>query len=246
MSKVVFLRHGESVWNKKNIFTGWTDVELTKKGEMSARNAGKLLKEKGFSFDIAFTSFLSRANKTLELVLEEMGIDIPVEKSWCLNERHYGALQGLNKKEVAKERGEDVVFKWRRGYKERPPKLSIDDKRHPIHDPSCTTIEKEKLPSTESLEDMIARTVPYWKEAVVPKITEGKNILIVGHGTNIRGMRKYLENISDKDIENIDIPYSTPLVYEFDEDLNIIHNYLLVEVKEINNAINDARNQAKI
>ncbi len=245
MSKVVFLRHGESVWNKKNIFTGWTDVELTEAGEDGAREAGKLLKEKGFIFDVAFTSFLGRANKTLELVLKEMDINIPVEKSWRLNERHYGALQGLNKREIAKERGEDVVFKWRRSYKERPPKLSEDDPRHSSNDSICSSIERGELPNAESLEDMILRTLPYWREVVVPKIKEGKDILIVGHGTNIRGMRKYLENISDKDIEDIDIPYTTPLVYEFDENVNILHHYYLGDEDKINKTIDEIKGQIK-
>ena len=246
MSKVVFVRHGESVWNKKNIFTGWTDVKLTKEGEKGAREAGKLLKEKGFNFDIAFTSFLNRANKTLELVLKEMEQNIPIEKSWRLNERHYGALQGLNKKETAKEEGEERVFKWRRGYTVRPPGLSQDDMRHPANDSLYKDVSKELLPNTESLEDMLARTLPFWEEEVIPEIRAGKNILIVGHGTNIRGMRKYLEGISDKDIESVEIPYTTPLVYEFDGAANVLRHYYLGNTEKRNKTIEEIKEQSKL
>lgn len=246
MPKVVFVRHGESVWNKKNIFTGWTDVELTKEGEKGAREAGKLLKEKGFNFDITFTSFLNRANKTLELILKEMGQNIPIKKSWRLNERHYGALQGLNKKETAKKEGEERVFRWRRGYAVRPPNLAQDDPRHPANNPLYRSVPKELLPNTESLEDMLARTLPFWEEEIVPEIKTGKNILIVGHGTNIRGMRKYLEGISDKDIESVDIPYTTPLVYEFDSNANVLNHYYLGDAEKRSKTIKEIKEQSKL
>lgn len=223
MYKVVLIRHGESVWNRDNIFTGWTDVDLSDKGKVEAVEAGKLLKAEGFKFDKAYTSVLRRAIKTLWYILEEMNLEwIPTEKSWKLNERHYGALQGLDKAETAKKHGDDQVLLWRRSFDSRPPKVDRDDERFPGNDPRYASIDKEILPVTECLEDTIARVIPFWKESIVPEIKAGKQIIIAAHGNSLRAMVKYLDNISDKDILKLNIPTGVPLVYELDENLKPI------------------------
>ncbi len=230
MYKIVFLRHGESTWNKENRFTGWTDVDLTPLGVEEAVAAGKLLKEKGFSFDLAFTSVLKRANKTLNMVLEQLGqLWIPVEHSWRLNERHYGALQGLNKSETAAKFGDEQVLIWRRAYAIAPPALEEGDERLTLDDPRYAGLPKGKFPRTECLQDTVARAVPYWETVIVPQILAGKQILIAAHGNSIRAMIKYLDNVSNEDIVGLNIPTAQPLVYELDENCKPIRNYYLAD-----------------
>ena len=230
MYKIVLLRHGESTWNKENRFTGWTDVDLTPLGVEEAIAAGKLLKEKGFSFDLAFTSVLKRANKTLNVVLEQLGqLWIPVEHSWRLNERHYGALQGLNKSETAAKFGDEQVLIWRRAYAIAPPALEEGDERLTLDDPRYAGLPKGKFPRTECLKDTVARAVPYWETVIVPQILAGKQILIAAHGNSIRALIKYLDNVSDDDIVGLNIPTAQPLVYELDENCKPIRNYYLAD-----------------
>ena len=225
--KLVLVRHGESVWNKENKFTGWTDVDLSENGVKEATNAGMLLKENGFSFDIAYTSVLKRANDTLDYILKELGIDIPIYKSWRLNERHYGALQGLNKDEMRKKYGEDKVKLWRRSYSVKPPLLSKDDDRYPGNDPRYNNLADDELPLGECLKDTVERVIPYWKSDIKKSLLEGKNVIVVAHGNSLRALVKYLENISDEDIINLEIPTGKPYVYELSEDLKIIDKYYL-------------------
>ena len=214
MYKVVLLRHGESEWNKENRFTGWTDVDLSEKGVLEAHNAGKSMLNAGLEFDLAFTSVLKRAIKTLWLALEEMDLMwIPVVNSWRLNERHYGALQGLNKAETAKKYGEEQVHLWRRSYDVRPPALTPDDDRFPGKDPRYKGLTKEDLPLTECLKDTVNRFLPYWHEAIVPEIKAGKRVLIAAHGNSLRALVKYLDNIPDEEIPELNIPTGIPLVY---------------------------------
>lgn len=230
MYKIVFLRHGESTWNKENRFTGWTDVDLTPVGVEEAIAAGKLLKEKGYSFDMAYTSVLKRANKTLNVVLEQLGqLWVPVEHSWRLNERHYGALQGLNKAETAAKFGDDQVLIWRRAYSIAPPALEEGDERLTLDDPRYSGLPKSQFPRTECLKDTVARAVPYWETVIVPQILAGKQILVAAHGNSIRAMIKYLDNISDDDIVGLNIPTAQPLVYELDENCKPIRNYYLAD-----------------
>ncbi|RTL57871.1 MAG: 2,3-diphosphoglycerate-dependent phosphoglycerate mutase [Rhodocyclaceae bacterium] len=230
MYKIVLLRHGESTWNKENRFTGWTDVDLTPLGVEEAVAAGQLLKEKGFSFDLAFTSVLKRANKTLNMVLEQLGLLwIPVEHSWRLNERHYGALQGLNKAETAAKFGDEQVLIWRRAYAIAPPALEEGDERLTLDDPRYAGLPKGKFPRTECLQDTVARAVPYWETVIVPQILAGKQILIAAHGNSIRALIKYLDNVSDDDIVGLNIPTAQPLVYELDENCRPIRNYYLAD-----------------
>ncbi|MBU3918347.1 2,3-diphosphoglycerate-dependent phosphoglycerate mutase [Patescibacteria group bacterium] len=233
MYKLVLLRHGESVWNKENKFTGWTDVGLTNKGEQEAIEAGKLLKKEGYVFDIAFTSYLIKATRTLDLCLQEMGIDIPVKKTWRLNERHYGALQGLSKKETAEKEGEEKVLQWRRSHDVQPPLLTKEDERWPGNDPLYKDVEKDLLPLGESLKDTEARVLVYWREEIAPAILQGKKVLISAHGNSLRALAKYLYNINPKDIVNLNIPTGVPLVYELDENLKPIKHYYLGDQKEI-------------
>lgn len=225
--KLVLVRHGESVWNKENKFTGWTDVDLSENGVKEATNAGMLLKENGFSFDIAYTSVLKRANDTLDYILKELGIDIPIYKSWRLNERHYGALQGLNKDEMRKKYGEDKVKLWRRSYSVKPPLLSKDDDRYPDNDPRYNNLVDDELPLGECLKDTVERVIPYWKSDIKKSLLEGKNVIVVAHGNSLRALVKYLENISDEDIINLEIPTGKPYVYELSDDLKIIDKYYL-------------------
>lgn len=225
--KLVLLRHGESVWNKENRFTGWTDVDLSENGVKEAENAGKLLKEKGYTFDIAFTSVLKRANRTLEIVLKEMNLDIPVNYSYRLNERHYGALQGLNKDEMKKKFGEEQVHIWRRSYDVRPPELTKNDERYPGNDPKYKDLTPEELPLTECLKDTLERVLPYYNNEIKKHLENKENVLVVAHGNSLRSIIKYLENISDADIMSVEIPTGVPYVYELDGNLNIKEKYFL-------------------
>lgn len=225
--RLVLLRHGESVWNKENRFTGWTDVDLSENGVKEAENAGKLLKEKGFTFDVSFTSVLKRANRTLEIVLKEMNLNIPVNYSYRLNERHYGALQGLNKDEMRKKFGEEQVHIWRRSYDVRPPELTKDDERYPRNDPKYKDLTQEELPLTECLKDTLERVLPYYNNEIKKHLENKENVLVVAHGNSLRSIIKYLENISDDDIMSVEIPTGVPYVYELDDNLNIKEKYFL-------------------
>jgi len=227
--KLILLRHGESDWNRENRFTGWTDVDLSERGVEEARAAGRVLKAEGYRFDIAYTSVLKRAIRTLWLVLDEMDLVwLPVEKTWRLNERHYGALQGLNKAETAAKFGEDQVLVWRRSYDTPPPALETSDPRHPSNDPRYSGLAPNELPLTECLKDTVARVLPYWYGSIAPAIRAGKRILVAAHGNSMRALVKYLEGISDADIVGLNIPTGIPLVYELDSDLKPVkpHYYL--------------------
>ena len=246
MYKVVLLRHGESVWNKENRFTGWTDVDLTERGINEANEAGKVLSEKGYDFDLAFTSFLLRANRTLELTLKVMNLEnIPVLKSWRLNERHYGALQGLNKAETAAKHGEDQVLIWRRSYDIQPPALNKNDTRYPGNDPIYKTVNKEDLPLTECLKDTVNRFLPYWYEEIVPTIRAGKKIIIAAHGNSLRALVKHLDNISDEKILKLNIPTGLPLIYELNENLEPVDRYYLGDPEKVKKAMEAVANQGK-
>jgi 2,3-bisphosphoglycerate-dependent phosphoglycerate mutase len=228
MHTLVLLRHGESTWNKENRFTGWTDVDLSDRGREEAAEAGRLLKEGGYAFDLAFTSVLKRAIRTLLIgldVLDELWI--PVTKSWRLNERHYGALQGLNKAETAAKHGEAQTKIWRRSYDIPPPPLTPDDPRHPSHDPRYRTLDPTELPLTESLKDTVARFMPYWQGSVAPSIRAGRRVLIAAHGNSLRALVKYLDNIDEQTIVELNIPTGIPLVYELDDHLTPIRHYYL-------------------
>ena len=228
MHKLVLLRHGESTWNKENRFTGWTDVDLTAGGADEARDAGRLLKEGGYVFDVAYTSVLKRAIRTLWITLDVLDLMwIPVTKSWRLNERHYGALQGLNKAETEARHGEAQTKIWRRSYDIPPPALSLDDPRHPSHDPRYADLEPNELPLTESLKDTVARFLPYWRDSIAPAIRSGKRVLIAAHGNSLRALMKYLDDIPEAEIVELNIPTGIPLVYELDDDLRPKrHEYL--------------------
>lgn len=223
MHKLVLIRHGESVWNQENRFTGWTDVDLTDKGREEARAAGRLLKAEGFTFDVAYVSVLKRAVRTLWTVLDEMDLLwLPVRHSWRLNERHYGALQGLNKSETAAKFGEDQVKIWRRSYDIPPPPLETSDPRWPGNDPRYADLSPDELPVTECLKDTVARFMPFWQETLAPAVTSGKKVLVAAHGNSIRAIVKYLDNVSDDAIIGVNIPTGIPLVYELDADLKPI------------------------
>ena len=246
MYSITLIRHGESAWNKENRFTGWTDVPLSEKGIEEARSAGKLLKAEGFNFDLAFTSVLKRAIKTLWLTLEEMDLMwIPVRNSWKLNERHYGALQGLNKADTAAKYGDDQVKIWRRSYDIRPPLLEQSDERFPGHDPRYADLKGAELPAGECLADTVARVVPYWQEAIVPEIIAGRKIIIAAHGNSLRALVKYLDNISDKDILELNIPTGVPLVYELDKDMKPLSHRYLGDAEAIAKAQAAVANQGK-
>ena len=226
MIKLVLVRHGESVWNLENKFTGWTDVELSENGIKEATEAGVVLKAKGFTFDVAFTSVLKRANKTLDIILSELGeTNIPIYKSWHLNERHYGALQGLNKKETADKYGDEQVHIWRRSYDVQPPALSDDDERYL----DMKGLYNEYIPHTECLKDTIERVIPYWEEQILPCLKEGKKVIIAAHGNSLRGLMKYLDNMSDEEVVNLEIATGNPICYELDDDLKPIRHYYLKE-----------------
>ena len=227
MYKLVLLRHGESAWNKENRFTGWTDIDLTETGQQQARQAGTLLRQAGFEFDVAFTSVLKRAIRTLNIALDEMDrLWIPVHKNWRLNERHYGALQGLDKGETAAKFGEQQVKIWRRSYDIPPPALAADDPRHPCNDPRYADIPRAEMPLTESLKETVQRLVPYWNDTIAPVVRSGKVVLIAAHGNSIRSLVKYLENIPDDRIVELEIPTGRPLVYELDANLRPMRPHL--------------------
>lgn len=246
MKKLVLLRHGESTWNKENRFTGWTDVDLTAKGLEEAKTAGQLLKENGFIFDIAHTSVLKRAIRTLWITLDEMDqMWVPVNLTWRLNERHYGSLQGLNKAETAIKFSEEQVLTWRRSYDIRPPALTRDDDRYPGFDLRYNNLEREEIPLTECLKDTVDRFLPYWNKAIAPQIQSGQRVIIAAHGNSLRALVKYLDNVSDKDILNVNIPTGVPLVYELDDDLKPIRNYYLGDQAAIEHAKEAVANQGK-
>lgn len=247
MIKLVLIRHGESEWNKLNLFTGWTDVELSEKGVEEAKNGGKLLKEGGYSFDVCYTSYLKRAIHTAWHVLDGVDEDyIPVIKDWHLNERHYGALQGLNKAETAAKYGAEQVHQWRRSFDIAPPELESDDPRNPANQVQYKGVDPKVLPLHESLKDTIARVVPYYNEVIVPEIKAGKKVLIAAHGNSLRALVKYLDNISDADIAGLNIPTGVPLVYELDEDLKPIKHYYLGDQEKIAAKINAVKNQDSV
>ncbi|MGE5488902.1 MAG: 2,3-diphosphoglycerate-dependent phosphoglycerate mutase [bacterium] len=246
MYKLVLIRHGESDWNKQNRFTGWTDVDLSEKGIQEAHEAGKTLREQGYTFDVAFTSVLKRAIRTLCIVLDEMDLLwIPVHKSWRLNERHYGALQGLNKSETAEKFGEDQVKIWRRSYDIQPPSLTPDDPRFPGKDPRYADLAQSELPLTECLKDTVARFLPYWHETIAPVVKSGKRVVIAAHGNSLRALVKYLDNISDDEIIGLNIPTGMPLVYELDENLKPIKNYYLGDPEKVKAAMEAVAAQGK-
>ena len=247
MYKLVLVRHGQSTWNLENRFTGWTDVGLTDLGVQEAHEAGKLLREGGYGFDVAYTSVLRRAIQTLWIVLEEMNLEwIPEIKAWQLNERHYGALQGLNKAETAEKFGEAQVKVWRRSYDTPPPALDLDDERHPRFDPRYASQTPEQLPATESLKITLERVLPYWHSTLAPEIKSGKKVLIAAHGNSIRALVKYLDNISDADITELNIPTGLPLVYELDDGLKPIKSYYLGDPEEAAKKAAAVANQAKV
>lgn len=244
--KVIFLRHGQSQWNLENRFTGWTDVPLSDKGVEEARAAGKLLKEEGFSFDAAYTSTLKRAIKTLWLVLEEMDqMWIPVTKDWRLNERHYGALQGYNKAEMAEKVGEAQVKVWRRSYDVPPPALTADDPRYPGSDPRYKNLSAAELPLTECLKDTVARVLPYWNDVICPQIRAGKSLIIAAHGNSLRALIKYLDNVSDEEIIGLNIPTGIPMLYELGDDLRPVSHRYLGDEEAAKAAAEAVANQAK-
>ena len=244
--KLVLLRHGESEWNKQNLFTGWTDVDLSDTGRAEAVSAGKLLKEEGFDFDVCYTSYLKRAIHTLNLALCEMDREwLPVIKTWKLNERHYGALQGLNKAETAEKYGEDQVKKWRRSYDIPPPSLSEDDERNPALQVQYRGVPKESLPLTESLKDTEARAVPFFNDVIRPRMLAGDRIIIAAHGNSLRALVKYFEDISDEEIVGVNIPTGVPLVYEFDQDFKVVSKRYLGDQDAVNAKMNAVANQAK-
>ena len=246
MPKLVLVRHGESQWNLENRFTGWTDVDLSEKGVEEAKKAGNVLKENGYTFDLAFTSVLKRAIKTLNFTLE--GLDlmwIPVIKNWRLNERHYGALQGLNKAETAAQHGEEKVKIWRRSYDVPPPALEKTDARYPGNDPIYKDVDPKDIPATECLKDTVARFVPYWENTIAPEVKKGKKVIITAHGNSLRALVKYLDNVSEKDILELNIPTAMPLVYELDANLKPIKHYYLGDADEIAKAMDAVANQGK-
>ena len=246
MYKLVLLRHGESTWNQENRFTGWKDVDLTEKGKTEAAEAGRLMKEAGFTFDLVFTSVLKRAIKTLNIALEEMDqLWLPVTKHWRLNERHYGALQGLNKAETAATHGEDQVKIWRRSYDIPPPPLSKDDERYSGRDPRYASLKPEEIPASESLKDTVARFLPYWHETIAPAIKSGHRVLIVAHGNSLRALVKYLDDVGESEIVGLNIPTGIPLVYELDDRLKPIRHYYLGDEKAAAEAAARVANQAK-
>jgi len=242
MYKVVLLRHGESIWNKENLFTGWTDVDLSEKGREEARQAGVMMKEQGYSFDLAYTSVLKRAIRTLWMALDEMDLMwIPVVRDWRLNERHYGALQGLNKAETAAKYGEDQVKLWRRSYDIRPPALDKADPRYPGKDPRYHNLSNEQLPLSECLKDTVDRFLPCWHDLIAPSIRSGKQVLIAAHGNSLRALVKYLEDVPEKEIVDLNIPTGVPLVEELDENLKSVRHYYLGDPEQIEQAVNRAK-----
>lgn len=246
MNKLVLLRHGESTWNKENRFTGWTDVDLSEKGIMEAHEAGKTLKREGYIFDVAYTSVLKRAIRTLWITLDELDqMWLPVFHNWRLNERHYGALQGLNKSEMAQKYGEKQVQIWRRSYDTRPPALSLDDGRYSGNQLCYKHLEKNHIPLAECLKDTVDRFMPLWNEIIVPSIKSGKKVIIAAHGNSLRALVKHIDNISDDEITGLNIPTGIPLVYELDDDLKPLKHYYLGNPEDIEKAISSVANQGK-
>lgn len=244
--KLVLIRHGESKWNKLNLFTGWTDVDLSEKGIQEAKEAGDLLKEEDFDFDICYTSFLKRAINTLNIVLQRMDrLWLPVIKSYKLNERHYGALQGLNKAETAEKYGQEQVTLWRRSFDVAPPNLLPNDERCPHNQQMYRNIDKNNLPYNESLKDTIERVVPYFNDVIKKDMLNEKKVLIVAHGNSLRSLVKYFDDLTDEEIISVNIPTGIPLIYEFDENFNVIKKYYLGNQEEINKKINSVKNQTK-
>ena len=247
MHKIVLLRHGESTWNKDNLFTGWTDVDLSEKGVEEARESGRVLKEQGYTFDVAFTSVLKRAIRTLWIVLDEMDLMwIPVIRDWRLNEKHYGVLQGLNKAQTAEKFGEKQVKIWRRSYDIRPPALEENDSRNPAKDPRYQGLKKGEIPLTECLKDTVERFLPYWHDVIAPTVRSGKRVLIAAHGNSLRALVKYLDNIPDDVIPEVNIPTGMPLVYELQDDLKPIKNYYLGDPEKVKKAMEAVASQGKV
>lgn len=246
MHKLILLRHGESTWNKENRFTGWTDVDLSEKGFAEAHKAGQTLKKENLKFDIAFTSRLKRAIKTLNIVQEETDLLwVPVWRAWELNERHYGALQGLNKSEMAQKYGEEQVKIWRRSYDVRPPALDINDERHPSKEEKYADLPASVLPSTECLKDTVERVVPFYEKNIAPYIKQGKTAVVAAHGNSLRALVKYLDNVSESEITELNIPTGMPLVYELDDRLNAVNHYYLGDPEEVKKAMEAVANQGK-
>ena len=246
MIKLVLLRHGESTWNKENRFTGWTDVDLSEKGIKEAETLGEVLKKEGYTFDIAFTSVLKRATRTLEIVLKKMGaINLPIKYSWRLNERHYGALQGLNKSETAAKFGEEQVLIWRRSYDIRPPSLKKTDERYPGKDAKYKDLSEKELPLTECLKDTVARVLPYWHDEIVPGLKSGKKVIISAHGNSLRALVKYLDNLPEQEVVGLNIPTGIPLIYELDDNLKPIRHYYLGDSEELKKSMEAVKNQGK-
>lgn len=246
MKKVVLLRHGESVWNSENRFTGWTDVDLSERGVAEAAKAGETLRREGFHFGRAYTSYLKRAVKTLDIALDRLDQDwIPVRKSWRLNEKHYGALQGLNKRETAEKYGDEQVHVWRRSYEIAPGALAKDDPRNPRFDPRYRDVPTAELPRTESLRDTVARILPYWQCEILPALAHCDELLVVAHGNSLRGIIKHLKGISDEDIAEFNLPTAVPYVFEFDEQLNCVKDYFLGDPEEIAALMQAVANQGR-
>jgi len=246
MKKLVLVRHGESTWNQENRFTGWTDVPLSDKGRTEAISAGKYLREAGFIFDVAYTSVLKRAIHTLNGILDELDQAwIPVHKTWRLNERHYGSLQGLNKSETAAQHGDDQVLIWRRAYDIAPPPLEKSDERYPGHDPRYKDVPVAELPLTECLKDTVDRFMPLWLETIAPAVKSGERVIVAAHGNTIRALVKYLDNVPDEEIVGVNIPTGMPLVYELDDELNAQKNYYLGDPDEVAKAMASVANQGK-
>ncbi|MCL5774118.1 MAG: 2,3-diphosphoglycerate-dependent phosphoglycerate mutase [Firmicutes bacterium] len=247
MKKLVLLRHGESTWNKENRFTGWTDVDLSEKGIEEARHAGKILKELGYTFDVAYTSVLKRAIRTLWIALDEMDLMwIPVLRQTFLNERHYGALQGLNKIEMVKKFGEEQVFIWRRSYDTPPPPLEKTDPRYSGNDPRYKDLDEKEIPLSECLKDTVARFMPYWHDVIAPVVKSDKKVLISAHGNSLRALIKYLDNVSEKEIPELNIPTGIPLVYELNDDLKPVKHYYLASEEEVKKAVEAVASQTKV
>lgn len=246
MKHLVLLRHGQSQWNLENRFTGWADVPLTEKGEAEARYAGVLLKEKGYDFGIAHTSYLRRAIKTLWLTLEEMNqMFIPVQPTWRLNEKHYGTLQGLNKAETSAKYGDEQVKQWRRGFGIAPPSLDSSDERHPIHDAKYRKIDPSLLPSTESLSETIQRIMPYWEAEIYPSLQNHKHVLVTAHGNSLRGIVMHLKNLSHDQVLELNIPTAVPYIFEFDDNLNLLNDYFLIDQAELQRRQQEVAAQGK-
>ncbi len=246
MYKIVLIRHGESTWNKDNRFTGWMDVDLTDSGVAEAKAAGTLLAKEGYEFDIAYTSLLKRAVRTLNIALEQMDcLWLPVVKDWRLNERHYGHLQGLNKAETAAKYGDQQVLVWRRAYDTSPPPLTLDDERHPRFDRRYANLTEQQLPATECLKDTVDRVVPYWLETIAPQVKAGKRVIVAAHGNSLRALIKYLDKVGDEEIIGLNIPTATPLVYELDANLKPIKHYYLGDAEKIAAAVNAVAAQGK-